>query len=316
MKYPALTLFKSLDSFSKLQELIDNGEAEGLHLECKAPSAPQLTRELKAKLAEAMSGFSNTNGGVIIWGISTTRHAHSRLDVLTQIEPVGHCRKLAQQIDNAIPQLTYPVVQVPPSTVVYPSKGDSKGIVITYIPPTLGDPIQSVLDRKFYFRNGDEFAELPYEILKRLFTGTIGPDLTPVFDSQLVKLENNNQTWKIPIILVNNSSAASEHTQVVVSILNRHACATIVPVTFSDAAAVNPGKCIYIAEITKPIYRGLHFVVGEFIVQMKKERRSKRLLKLAITVYSSKMRAREWKMDIQLAKRGFSVKHVGDGYLY
>jgi len=44
----------------RIQELIDTGESESLHLDCKAPGAPQLSRDLRAKLAEAVSGFANT----------------------------------------------------------------------------------------------------------------------------------------------------------------------------------------------------------------------------------------------------------------
>lgn len=86
----ARSVFDSLSDYAALEELIDNAEAEGLYLECKAPGGPQLSRDLKVHLAKAISGFSNTAGGVIIWGMSTTKQAQSGLDVLTQIEPIGN----------------------------------------------------------------------------------------------------------------------------------------------------------------------------------------------------------------------------------
>lgn len=101
-------LFASLSTYADLKELIDNGEAEGLYLECKAPAEPRLTRDLRAHLAKAISGFSNTAGGVVIWGISTTKHAQSGLDVLTQLAPIGECRRFQQQVEKAIPSLTTP----------------------------------------------------------------------------------------------------------------------------------------------------------------------------------------------------------------
>lgn len=315
MADPAFSIFRSLDNFGKLQELIDNGEAEGPHLECKAPGSPQLSRDLKAQLAQAVSGFANTGGGVIIWGMSTTKHTHSALDILTQIEPIGNCRKLAQQIDLAVPAIVYPAIQCPPSTTLLPSRGATKGTIVTYVPPTPGDPVQSLIDRNFYLRSSDEFVQMPYEILKRMFAGAAGPDLSPLFDRRLVTLEPNG-VWNIPIILENRSSAVAEFTEVTVVVSNPEACASIEPKGFHDVSDVNPGKRIFMVEAHKPIHRGLNSVVGAMRVSMKKGKRPKRVLSLVISVYASRMRARRWNMTVQLAQKGFSIKKVSDKYVY
>jgi predicted HTH transcriptional regulator len=141
---PAKNLFDDLNNYSKLELLISNGDAEGLYLECKAQSSPQLGNDIKAKLAKAVSGFSNTEGGVIIWGISTTRHAHSSLDVLTQLEPIGSCKQYAQQIQKIIPILTTPSITKAQTKFITKKSTDTKGVVITYIPKHTSDPVQSI----------------------------------------------------------------------------------------------------------------------------------------------------------------------------
>jgi hypothetical protein len=85
----AETFFESLTTLAAISALIDAGEAEGLYLEAKAPASPQLYGDQKPNLAEANSSFANTAGGAILWGGSATRHAHSNLDALAQIEPIG-----------------------------------------------------------------------------------------------------------------------------------------------------------------------------------------------------------------------------------
>lgn len=279
MADPALSIFQSLNHYEDIQSLIDNGDAEGIHLESKAPSGPQLGRDLKTQLAQAVSGFSNTSGGVILWGVSTTKHAHSGLDILTQIEPIGNCRQLAQQIDRAITTIANPFVVSSPSKVLHRSKSDTKGVVITYIPQTDGDPVQSTLDQKFYLRTGDSFSIMPYEVLKRMFAGTAGPDVRPNFNRRLVTM-NQDKVWKIPILLENFSSAIAEHTIATVEILNPQACQSIEATSFRDVSTFNPGQRIFMTAELKPLYRGLESIVGEINVSMKTGRRPKRILGL------------------------------------
>ena len=121
-------LYDLLTRYSYIEELMSNGETEGIYLECKAPVSPQLTREIKANLARAISGFSNTTGGVILWGVSTTKHTHSNLDVLSQIEPIGNCKQFARQIENAIPTLTTPSIIGSDTKIVLKVKTDTRGI--------------------------------------------------------------------------------------------------------------------------------------------------------------------------------------------
>jgi len=215
----ARQFYDSLSQYSDLEELISNGETEGLYLECKAPTAPQLTRDMRGNLTRAISGFSNTAGGVVIWGISTTKHEHSGLDVLTQIEPIGNCRLFARQIEKAAPRLTTPTITLVGTKIIVHNKTDTRGLVITYIPKTSGDPIQSNIDSHFYFRSGDEFSIAPYEMVKRLFAATAVPDLHSLFDSALVRL-NEDGIWEVPIVIQNDSSAIAEHIKVSVTVDN------------------------------------------------------------------------------------------------
>src|SRR6266702_257335 len=130
----ARALFDSLDSWAALDRLIDNAESEGPYLECKTASGAHLQPGHRTHLAQALSGFSNTGGGVIIWGISTSRQAHTGLDVLNQIEPIGNCRNFRQQIDVAMPALAYPAVEGCVTKSLHPAAGASKGVVLAYIP--------------------------------------------------------------------------------------------------------------------------------------------------------------------------------------
>lgn len=311
----ALKLFESIGNYSKIEEFIAEGETEGLYLECKSPSVPKLIQKEKSELASALSGFSNTEGGVIIWGVSTIKHLHGNLDVLTQIEELGNCDYFAKQIETSIPQLTIPAITNSKTKVIKKSKRNGRGIIITYVPKTLGDPVQSNKDNHFYFRAGDGFTKLPYEMLKRLFASTESPDLHVVFNSELVNVKGEG-IWEIPIILRNNSSAIAEKTKVIVELENKDYCQEIRFDKFRDISYMNPDKKMFITDINDIIYRKLDVVAGKIIVKMKKEKRFKRVLKINILIHSGKMIAREEKMSVYLSKEGISVKKEGEKYLY
>jgi hypothetical protein len=311
----AAGLFEGLQTYNDVEQLIANGEPEGLHIECKAPSEPRLSRDLRSHLATALSGFANTAGGVLIYGVSTTRHEHSGLDVLSQMEPIGHCKSLDHQIKRTIPVLSTPPILNCQTKTLTRNPTDTRGLVLLHIPHVKGDPVQSTVDHLFHFRTGDEFKPAPYEVIKRLFAATDAPDIRVTFDSALVKREKN-QSWVIPIVVENSSAAIGEHILISVTIENPSACESISSGEFRDVSDINPGKSILMLNIQGVVHRGMNMVAGRILVTMKKAKRAKRRLDLTLEVYANKMRARQFRFSVKLAKRGFSVKNVGEQFLY
>lgn len=312
MSDAAEQLFDSLDSYNSLDELIAAGEAEGPHLECKAPSAPLLSKDLQSGLARALSGFSNTAGGVIIWGMSTTKHPHDNSDVLTQIVPIGKCTQLERQIKNKILALATPPVLSAQSKILRESPKDTRGVIVSHIPKTGGDPVQAQ-DGMFYFRSGDEFVRAPYDMIKRLFAATESPDLTLFFGDDPVK-RNDDGSWEIPIVVTNRASAVAEHGRVFVNVNNFSSCESINPTRqLRDVSELNPGKKIFSHSIDRVVHRELNQVCGYLTVKMKGR---KRRLDLEIRLFANKMRARALTYSFVLSGSKIPVKNLKEKYLY
>ena len=310
---PPWTLFESLDSFDAIQKLIDEGQAENLYLECKSPEGPVVGQDIKSKLAKATSGFSNTAGGIIVWGVSTTKQ-QGGLDVLTQIESIGSIKKFEQAINLSILTLVNPGVDFK-SKILLEKVGNTKGILITYVAQKEGDPVQA-LDGNLYLRSRDEFVEMPYETIKRMFLGATSPDLFPIFDKRLVKLDKVDGSWDIPVGIQNLSSAVAKDVKVTITFKNFSSCESVSSAVFKDISHINPNKNIFSADNNSPIYRGLNLIVGSLKIKMKKEKRAKRILNLEITIYATSMRARKCFVSVQLAQNGFSIKKTAEEYLY
>jgi Schlafen, AlbA_2 len=313
---PARVAFDQLSTYAAVGALIDDGEAEGQYLECKAPRSPRLDRSQRSDLAQAVSGFGNSGGGIIIWGVSTTRHEHSGLDVLSQREPIGNVRRFAQQVDAAVPALAVPVIQVPPTRVILAGRTADRGIAVTYIPPSAGDPVQTTTDRHFWIRSGAEFVHAPYDVVRRMFAGAEAPDLVPLFDPRLCSLEPDG-SWTIAFVIGNFSSAAASQCTISVTVLNPDAVNSVVPSDgFQDVGSINPGQTMFSATLNAPIYRSLNVVVGRLNVSMARGRRPRRVLRLAINVYADRMRARRWDETIHLSQAGFSTRRSERTFLY
>jgi len=309
MSDAASAFYATLTSIPAIQALVDAGEAEGLYLECKAPSSPSLSREQKANLGRAVSGFANTVGGVIIWGVSTTRHAHSDLDILTQLEPLGSIASFSRQVANTIPSLTTPSISSAQSRILKTSSKETRGLLITYIPQLRTGPVQSNSDSLFYFRSGDEFVIAPYDLIRRLFSFTEVPDLRIHLEPALVK-KREDGSWEIPLTIRNLSPAMAEHVDLFIQIGNPSACESITANALDDASPLNPGKTVFTKQVQRIIHRGLNYAQGALVVKMRVGKRPKRVLRFSVTLYASRMLPVVQTFTIQLARKGFSVKEV------
>jgi predicted HTH transcriptional regulator len=70
-------IFNTLNSISDLQTFIDN-EPESLYVDFKEvanPTNPMKQNDDKENFAKALSGFANSNGGVLIWGVREEKNS-------------------------------------------------------------------------------------------------------------------------------------------------------------------------------------------------------------------------------------------------
>jgi hypothetical protein len=309
MEQAAKTFYQSIKTFADLQKLINEGESESVFLECKSPTTPSLSSDLRKTLARTISGFSNTNGGVIIWGVSTTKKFHSGLDVITQVEPIGNCIKFQREIENRISTLTTPPIHNYENKIIKKKPKDTRGVIITFIPKFSGDPIQSVEDDHFYFRSGDEFIKTPYEMLKRLFAATESPDLYLSFESSIMKRDESG-TYNIPMILSNNSSAIAEKIKLFVVIDNIYDCEIFSIPGFRDVTEINPQYPKAMSyDLEEYIYKGLSMNIGNISVKLKG---SKKILKFKSTIYAHKMVPKEFFFRIFIAKSKLKVQRTSN----
>lgn len=116
----------------------------------------------RSNLAKAISGFGNSEGGVILWGVDC-RNDPAIGDVPTGPVHIQNPTRFKSWLEQATTGLT-----VPPHGGVR-HHAIPEGFVVTLIPSGLHAPYQTVGDLSYYIRAGSNFAKTPHAVLAGLF---------------------------------------------------------------------------------------------------------------------------------------------------
>jgi hypothetical protein len=303
--------YSSISTYQSVQELIANGETEGVSLECKNLSSSRLDPGLRKQIAKTVSAFSNSAGGVLLLGVGTDK-SDQGVDRLTQIHPIGNIDSFTKALKIYVPSLTNPTGIFTVHTLKK-KKSDSKGIAAILVSPSRSDPVK-VIDDDYFYRVGASSVSMPAELIRRMFLSSNESDLHIVHFSHLVKRDPKTSAWKLPVIVTNKSSAIGEDVLVRVKFNNDHC--SVINTTFTDQSNYNKGKTVYSKRINSLVYRGLDRIVGFFSLQMKKGTQVRRSVDMSIEIFARGMRAREERFNIHLTKGGFTYKLISDRFLY
>jgi hypothetical protein len=153
-----ITLFDDLRSrgIIAIQELCDSAREESLHLEYKQladQSSHTFTREDKKRIAKALCGLANADGGVLLIGIASRKE--DDLDVADRVVPLSRAATLKNRLVSFLPELLGP--QHPGIEVEFlPTGGSgSEGAIAVYVPLSDRRPHMSVPEQR-YFRRGSQ----------------------------------------------------------------------------------------------------------------------------------------------------------------
>ena len=169
----AKELFEKIKSEGKsaIEEFIFTHKAEELFLDFKRSAdngnGQRLHQNDRNNLAKAISGFGNSEGGVVIWGVDCSKDFDGS-DVAKAEYPITNVKRFVSWLEGAISGCT-----IPPHTGVqnHPLEIDSKGngFVVTYIPKSEHAPHQEIQSRRYFIRAGSDFMPTPHDVLAGMF---------------------------------------------------------------------------------------------------------------------------------------------------
>src|SRR5712664_714535 len=155
-------LFKRLQDgkLAALEQLIEDREPESLFLDFKRSpddgDGAKLASDDNKNLSKAASGFGNSEGGVLIWGVDCRRDGITGNEVANK-HPLNDASGFRTKLEGAISRATLPPHQGI-ETLCIQESGSSLGYVAVLIPKANIGPLRSVATNHYHLRSGSDFG--------------------------------------------------------------------------------------------------------------------------------------------------------------
>ncbi len=168
--------FESID-LAAIHGFVEQRRQEGLRLEFKTlGNHASFEREDRVNLAKAISGFSNSDGGIVVWGIQACRD-EERVDAASELKPIKNLDRALSDILSYTSQATSPLASGVDSRAI--AEGDGAGYLVTYVPVTDGPPHMAMLgEHRYYRRTGDSFRKMEHFEIADMFGKRLRPELS------------------------------------------------------------------------------------------------------------------------------------------
>ena len=187
---------KSEELFLDFKRSADNGNKQRLH------------DHDRNNLAKAISGFGNSEGGVIVWGVDCSRDFDGS-DVAKAEHPVTDVKRFVSWLEGAISGCT-----VPPHAGVqnHPVEIDDEGsgFVVTYIPKSDHAPHQEIPSRKYFLRAGSDFVPVPHDVLAGMFGKRPQPNIKHNYMVYPIKVDGHRVRICVGFHICNDGPGIAE----------------------------------------------------------------------------------------------------------
>jgi Putative DNA-binding domain len=187
-------LYRGISSATDVQQMADDKRPEDLYLEFKEKrdrSDDRLHDDDRQGFAEALSGFANSDGGVLLFGMATKKHGGS-IDKADKVKPIANAEQFCGRLKSYVLSATSPPVDGVTLGFI-PSDG-ADGYVKCLVPPSDRPPHMVMREHLYYRRSVDSFRVMEHFELEDMF----GRRPRPVLELHIT-LEPTAQPPKLPV---------------------------------------------------------------------------------------------------------------------
>lgn len=197
-------IFQKLIYFGEdaIDEFIINLQTEELFLDFKQAVSTgknfnTLHRDDRKNLAKAISGFGNSEGGVVVWGVECSRDTEIG-DVAKAKVKVHNVHRFLSWLENAISGCTIPSHNKIRNHIISCDK-NGDGFIATYIPKSEITPLMTTTNSTIYIRSGSNNVPAPYAVIAGMFGKRPQPHIElEIQDKNLEVLDNADEDMLYP----------------------------------------------------------------------------------------------------------------------
>jgi hypothetical protein len=167
MKY-AQNLYESISDVAAIGQFVTDRVQEGIYLEFKTKKdnrTPELDESDAFQLSRALSGFANSDGGVIVWGVETDKEERARL-----LKPIPAIADFEARIKKSLLNSVQPMVDDVRIESFLDGGANASGYLKCLIPRSEKTPHRALrANREYYRRSTEGFYRLEHFDLEDAF---------------------------------------------------------------------------------------------------------------------------------------------------
>lgn len=199
-----------------IYEHISSKQEEHLILEFKTVNFPDYNNDGKGKvfdkknLAKVLSGFANSQGGIVVWGIKASKNEDNQ-DVASNKKPIRELKRFLNFLNTLEGEAISPSLSGIMHKII--EESNDVGYAVTYVPASNNPPHMAMFGEKAYYkRSGDSFYTCEHFDIRDMFFRSQSPILKFFFNQEFTKEDRGSSfeyTFKFGIS--NESNVLAKH---------------------------------------------------------------------------------------------------------
>jgi len=159
-----------------IRSCVANQVPEDLYLEFKRESpenTPIPDDADTGQLARAISGFANTDGGLLVWGVEAKARSKEDPDVAQSLRPIRGVKVFTTRLNAVCGGAVNPPLPGIENRMVSEDAEADVGFTVTLVPPRRATHTQAAMGKKYsgqyFIRTGSGFCAVPEPLLAEFY---------------------------------------------------------------------------------------------------------------------------------------------------